>query len=368
MKKLIFIFLIGGLTLAASMAWYSSLRFKQTPRTDLKIDPSESKAVIAQLENDVEELAGKIGARSTKHYENLQKASQYLQDRITQIGYEPQLQTYDVKEHEVSNVYAVKPSASGKKDVIVIGAHYDTQYSNPGADDNASGVAVLLALMESLKETALNTNIHFVCFVNEELPHSHSPDMGAWRYAKFIAEQNVPVTGMISLESVGYFDSKKGSQRYPFKFLALMYPDAGDFIAVVGNLNSARLVGSITDAFQSGSPLKTEGAVLPQFIRDIGRSDHAPFWKRGFQAVMVTDTANFRNHNYHQPTDHPHTLDYKNVPSIPGYQAVPGHTLTRCENPQDQEFLKAGKKNPTKPAGCATIQVKTRRRIHAHMS
>jgi Zn-dependent M28 family amino/carboxypeptidase len=313
MKKVILFLLIGGISLAAFFAWYSSLRFKQTPRTDISIDSAESSAVISVLKEDVLELAGNIGARSTTHYQNLLAASKYLQTRFAEIGYEPSLQTYQAKGHEVSNIYAIKPSSTGDGEVLVIGAHYDSQYSNPGADDNASGVAVLLALMKSLKSASLKRNIHFVCFVNEELPHSHSPDMGAWRYAKFVSELKVPVLGMISLESVGYFDSAKGSQRYPFKFLELMYPDSGDFIAVVGNLKSHTLVSSITEAFHTSSPLKTEGAVLPQFIRDIGRSDHAPFWQRGFQAVMVTDTANFRNANYHQPTDHPNTLDYEKM-------------------------------------------------------
>lgn len=313
MKKIFFITFIALVLIALGCAWFASFRFKSTPRSDLKIDSQKSAVAITMLKKDVLELAGKIGARSTTHYENLIRASEYLQGRYSELGYEPRLQTYKAAGFDVSNIYAVKPSATPGAENLIIGAHYDTQYSNPGADDNASGVAVLLALMKSLSSTSLNKTIHFVCLVNEELPHSHSPAMGAFQYAKWVFEQKLPVAGMISLESVGYFDSSRGSQRYPFQFMSWLYPDRGDFIAVVGNLKSHNLVSSITRAFHESSPIQAEGAVLPQFIRDIARSDHWAFWKFGFEAVMITDTANFRNANYHKATDHPDTLNYEKI-------------------------------------------------------
>lgn len=315
MKKLYLASLASGLTLLTIFvgSWFCSFQFKYTPREDLVVDQAESSAVIRLLQKDVTKLASSIGPRSFKHPENLSKASGYIQGRYKELGYQPELQKYKSQGQEVENIYAIKKSSDEKAEVLIIGAHYDTQFSNPGADDNASGVAVLLALMKALANAKLSTTIHFVSFVNEEFPYGLTPLMGSYQYAKMIHDQNLPVKGMISLESVGYFDSAKDSQRYPLGFLNLLYPNSADFIAVVGNLSSHRMVSEIVEGFQKSSPIKSEGAALPEIIRDIARSDHWAFWKFGFEAVMVTDTANFRNANYHKSTDHPDTLSYEHM-------------------------------------------------------
>lgn len=312
MKTILIVVLVLGV-LTGFFAWYASFSFKLKPRTDFNLDPAEFSAVISQLRHDVQELAGTIGTRNTIHDKALARAVSYLQKRFEEIGYPPSLQTFQAEGKAVSNIFTVKDSAVKDSKVFVVGAHYDTVFSTPGADDNTSGVAVLLALMKALCTRDLNLTIHFVCFVNEEPPFFKTDEMGAFQYAQMLAKKNLPVSGMISIESVGYFDSKKGSQHYPLPAMSLLYPDSGDFLAVVGNPNSRTLVTRLTRAYNTSSPIPVEGAVLPGFIPGVDWSDHWGFWQHGYPAAMVTDTAIFRNPNYHRSGDLPETLDYEKM-------------------------------------------------------
>jgi len=204
----------------------------------------------------------------------------------------------------------------------VIGAHYDTTQRSPGADDNASGCAAILALARTFKDNPQPRTIRFVLFPNEELPTGGTSEMGSWIYAKKARASGDNITAMLSLEMLGYFTDAPNTQKYPSP-LSAFYPTTGNFIAFVANYDNRALVKQSVRAFRAGAQFPSEGAALPNFIRDVGRSDHWGFWKEGYRALMVTDTANFRNPNYHGPNDTPDTLDYDSMARVvEGLRAV----------------------------------------------
>jgi Zn-dependent M28 family amino/carboxypeptidase len=191
--------------------------------------------------------------------------------------------------------------------LIVLGAHLDTVIGTPGADDNASGVAVLLESARLLARERLRYPVLFCAFNLEELNM-----IGSTHFAKKLKASGATVAGMISLEMVGYTDSKPGSQKYPFG-LQWFYPDRGDFIGVIGNWNSRSFLDRFARQLRQiqGLPVETlsvpgNGALLPE----VRLSDHSPFWDNGYPALMVTDTAFMRNPNYHRSTDTAETLDF----------------------------------------------------------
>jgi len=196
---------------------------------------------------------------------------------------------------------------------IVVGAHYDTVPGSPGADDNASGVAVLLELKRILENE--NLPIRFIAFANEEPPYFMGPDMGSWVSAKRSRDEGKPVRAMFSLEMLGYYRDAPGSQRYPFP-LGFFYPDRGDFIAFVGDLGARSLVRKSIGIFRKHTPFPSEGVAAPAFIPGVTWSDHWSFRDHGFPAIMVTDTAFFRYPHYHLPSDTPEKLDYARMARV----------------------------------------------------
>ena len=199
----------------------------------------------------------------------------------------------------------------GNRDgVIVIGAHYDTVPGSPGADDNASAVAGLLELARLCKGDPPRKRLIFVLFVNEEPPCFGSPNMGSMVYAKSLYANQTAVEVMICLEMIGYFDAG-GVQRYPFQGMRFIYPKTADFLAVVGNFKSSGYVSLIKRKIRKYSEIRVRSLTAPVQAAGISHSDHSAFWHYGFKAVMITDTAYFRNRNYHQETD---TMDTLNFP------------------------------------------------------
>jgi Zn-dependent M28 family amino/carboxypeptidase len=196
---------------------------------------------------------------------------------------------------------------------IVVGAHYDTVPGSPGADDNASGVAVLLELRRILEKDALP--IRFIAFANEEAPYFMGPDMGSWASAKRSRERGDEVRAMFSLEMLGYYRDEPHSQRYPFP-LGFFYPDRGNFIAFVGDLGSRSLVRKSIRLFRQNAGFPSEGVAAPAFVPGVTWSDHWSFRDHGFPAIMVTDTAFFRYPHYHLSSDTPDKLDYERMARV----------------------------------------------------
>ncbi|MGH7827522.1 MAG: M28 family peptidase [Candidatus Binatia bacterium] len=189
---------------------------------------------------------------------------------------------------------------------FVVGAHFDAVPGSPGADDNASGVAVLLEAARCLSQARLRSPVMFCAFNLEELNM-----IGSTHFARKLRGAGTRIAGMVSLEMVGYTDPRPGRQKYPFG-LKWFYPDRGDFIGIIGNWNSSSLLNKFARQMRQvkGLPVETlsvpgNGALIPE----VRLSDHSPFWDQGYPALMITDTAFHRNPHYHGSTDTLETLN-----------------------------------------------------------
>lgn len=243
------------------------------------------------------------------HSSSLALASDYIRSQLETMGYGVNEQVFPAGHSSVVNLWVDVPGSGPDERIIVVGAHYDTRAETPGADDNASAVAVGLELARHFKNRPARYGLRFSFFPNEESPFFGSEEMGSLQFARLIGERRDHVIGMFSLEMLGYYSDEPGSQRYPTPF-SYFYPDVGNFLAFVGNLDSRLWVRATVKAFRQVARIPSEGMAAPSFVQDAGRSDHWAFWQAGIPALMITDTANFRNPNYHRPTDRPETLDY----------------------------------------------------------
>jgi Zn-dependent M28 family amino/carboxypeptidase len=271
--------------------------------------------IRANLKKHVSYLAGTIGERNISTYKALQDTAQYIEDALKAQGYQVESQEYATETKKVRNLIAEIHGGDKASEIVVIGAHYDTVYFCPGADDNTSGVAALLELARLLKDSHPARTLRFVAFVNEEPPYFQTANMGSLVYAKRAHQRNENIVAAISLETIGMYSDAEGSQHYPSGF-GLLYPSKGNFIGFVGNLSSRALVREVVGAFRETTSFPSEGSAVPAAIPGVGWSDHWSFWQEGYPAIMVTDTAPFRNPHYHQPTDKPDTLDYDRMARV----------------------------------------------------
>ncbi len=271
-----------------------------------------SKGVDLQnnLRKTVSILAHDIGSRGYLQVDALNDAANYIISELKGIGFNVSTQPFEFDGIEYNNIIAEMKGSSFPERVYIIGAHYDTVMGTPGADDNASGVAGLIELARLLKNESLNKTVRFLAFTLEEPPFFRTEQMGSYVYAKSIRMKKDNVVGMISLEMIGYFVDSPESQYYPLPFFKLMYPDIGNFIAFVSNFRSRPLLLRAKEAFKKGTDLPVETLSSFSAIPGVDFSDHRSFWKFGYDAFMVTDTAFYRNPNYHINSDLPETLDY----------------------------------------------------------
>jgi len=264
------------------------------------------------LERHVQELAGTIGARSLLMSGTLDAAERYVAAALNEAGYEVSSLPFSSGKGEARNLEATLPGTTAAQEIVVVGAHYDTVVTTPGADDNASGVAVLIEAARILKTRNPARTVRFVAFPNEEPPFFRTDDMGSVRYARLCRERGDDVVAMYALESLGYFDEAPDSQMYPPPF-ALMYPSEGNFVGFVGSLSSRGLTHRAIALFRENIPVPSEGLAGPSWIPGVDLSDHRSFWNEGYPALMITDTALFRNPYYHKPGDVPSILDYNRL-------------------------------------------------------
>jgi hypothetical protein len=298
--------ILGALLVVAAI-WMTRMPGR-SHGSDLPPLSAEEAVLEERISTHVRVLAGEIGERSVYHPEGLQSARDYLARTLRDLGYDVRLQEFPVGGLTVANLEAVRPGTDPGSGILVVGAHYDTAPGTPGANDNASGVAVVLELARLLRGVSSPGEIRFVFFVNEELPFFGTEDMGSLRYAREARERKDPIRAMISVETVGYYSEEPGSQKYPFP-LQVAYPNTGNFIAFVGNLGSRSLARRAVTVFRRNGRLPSEGGALPGSLPGIGWSDQWAFWETGYPAIMVTDTALFRDPNYHRPGDLPSTVD-----------------------------------------------------------
>lgn len=298
----------GGLAFATSMPGRSHAG-PLPPTTPRERDVAEA------LRQDVVALAGaadaSIGERRTGLGDSLARAERVVTDAFRRAGHTPRRLPYDADGEEVANIEVTLPGARAAGEVVVVGAHYDSAGHAPGADDNASGVAILLALSRAWSgdgHARPGRTLRFVAFANEEPPHFQNPTMGSLVYAKACRARGDRIVAMLSLESLGYFRDGEGTQKYP-PIVALFYPSRGDFVGFVGDTTSRPLVRRAIGVFRSATAFPSEGAALPAWVVGVGWSDQWSFWQVGYPGVMVTDTAPFRNPGYHTLADRPETLD-----------------------------------------------------------
>lgn len=276
---------------------------------------AEESQIKANLNQHVTYIAGTIGERNLIAFGPLQKTAQYIEDGLSKLGYEVKSQEYVVQMRKVRNLMVEVPGGARASEIVVIGAHYDTVYDCPGADDNTSGMAALLELARLLKGSHPARTVRFVAFVNEEPPWFQTDNMGSWVYAREAHRKKENIVAAVSLETVGMYSDVEGSQQYPEGFKSL-YPSKGNFIAFIGDLGSHALVRDAVRSFRANSQIPSEGSAVPAWIAGVGWSDHWSFWQEGYPGIMVTDTAPFRNPNYHRPTDKPETLDYERMARV----------------------------------------------------
>jgi hypothetical protein len=273
-------------------------------------------ALREELEAHVTMLAGEIGPRNVSHPSRLHAARTYLETILLTMGYEIEQQVYEVHGVECANLIVERPGAGQGDEIIVVGAHYDSCWISPGADDNASAVAGVLALARRFADLDPKRTVRFVCFVNEEPPFFQGEGMGSLAYARRCRERGENITAMICLEMIGCYRDEPSSQHYPIPGLGLFYPKRGDFIGFVGNLRSRALVRQVIGSFRRAAQFPSEGAALPGWVPGISLSDHWSFWRNGYKAVMVTDTAMYRYEHYHTMTDTPEKLDYERMARV----------------------------------------------------
>jgi len=269
-------------------------------------DPARLRADIAFLTRDA-------SPRDFRHPENLDSAARRIHEELSKTGAVVADRTYSVGSRSFRNVTArVGPDGP---EALVIGAHYDAfgdTNANPGADDNASGVAGLLEVARLLAGQRLGRPVLLVAYCTEEPPYYHSDAMGsAVHAASLVRAGNAPI-GMISLEMIGFYASE---QPWPSRLFALAYPTNGNFIAVVGRWADRKLAREIRRGMEGASTVSAYSYSGP-LIAGVEASDHSSYWAEGFTAVMVTDTAFIRNPNYHAPTDVLETLDLARMAQV----------------------------------------------------
>ncbi len=276
----------------------------------------EQMALRDQLRKDVATLAGQIGDRNVNtEYENLCKAANFIEESFAEAGYKVSRQGYEVSLHglEGRECYNLETEIVGSErpdEIVIIGAHYDSLEGTPGANDNASGVAAILALARAFVDSKLERTLRFVAFANEEQPFFQSEDMGSFVYARGCRERNENIVAMLSLETIGYYTDEKGSQNFPVGLMDFVFSTTGNFISFVGNIKSHKLLSDVTGFFRQYAKFPSEAACLPEQISGVAWSDQWSFWRNGYPGIMVTDTAPFRYPYYHTREDTPDKINY----------------------------------------------------------
>jgi len=242
----------------------------------------------------------------------LDAARKYIAGQFESSGYEVKFHEYQLNSDAFANIEVELTGTSRPEEIIIVGAHYDAVPGAPGANDNGSGVAAILELADRFKDKNFPRTVRFVAFVNEEPPNFMTDNMGSFVYAKKVAKDKENIIAMFSLETIGYFNDEIGSQHYPLLF-NLFYPNKGNFIAFVSNLSSHKLVTRSIQLFRENSTFPSEGIAAPAFIPGISWSDHWSFWKQGYSAIMITDTAPYRYPAYHSSEDTPEKVDYEKM-------------------------------------------------------
>jgi hypothetical protein len=326
--KVVLVVVVLVVVAVAALVYAATSMPGRSQRGALVSATSAETKLESELRHHVEALCAQ-GPRNVDVPLALSAAAVYIQRAFESAGYRVEKQDYTVDGVVCENLTAEIRGTTKPDEIVIIGAHYDSIADAPGADDNASGVAGLLALAKRMHNAKPERTLRFVAFANEEPPHFKTGNMGSYRYAQRARGRNENIVAMLSLECIGYYRDEPGSQQYP-QPLSRLYPDTANFVAFAGNLSSRTLVRRCVKTFREHASIPSEGAAMPEEITGIGWSDQWSFWRQGWKAVMVTDTAFFRNPNYHTVADLPETLNYERMARlVAGLQPVIEDLVTR---------------------------------------
>ena len=300
-----------------SWGWFAMIQMPgESYRGQLPALTTKEMALLDALQRDVEKLSREIGERNYRHYEGLMAATDFLRTSLAIAGYQVQQQEYAIANQTYYNLEVEIKGSDRADEIVIIGGHYDSVFGTPGANDNATGAAATLELARLFAGKKPKRTLRFVEFVNEEPPFFFSEDMGSLVYAKRCKARSENVVAMLSLETMGYYSSKIGSQKYPLPQLSSVYPLQGNFISFIGNVASGSFVRDVVASFRRHTQFPSEGAALPGEISGVGWSDQWSFWQQGYQALMVTDTAPFRYPYYHTAEDTPDKVNYDHLARV----------------------------------------------------
>lgn len=310
--------LIGAVALAGGGVGYMTAMPGESFRGPLPQLTAEEALLAQRLREHVGTIARE--EHNTAFPGQLEDVARYIESTLAGLGYTVKQQMFSVDGNRVRNLEVTvrRPAdARAKPHVVVVGAHYDSAPGTPGANDNATGSAAVIELARALQEMqpAPDHEVKLVLFVNEEPPYFKSAQMGSFLHARELYTRGENVKAMLSLETIGYYSDEKGSQRYP-PALDAFYPDAGNFIAFVGDLGSRDLVRNTVSAFRRHARFPSEGIAAPASIPGVDWSDHWAYREHGYPAVMVTDTAPYRYPHYHTMQDTPDKVDYERLARV----------------------------------------------------
>ncbi|MFH1777488.1 MAG: M28 family peptidase [Candidatus Omnitrophota bacterium] len=274
--------------------------------------------IVDKLKMHVETLSSEIGERNAYDFESLERARKYITDKFKEYGYCAAYEEYNIDhipDKKFYNIIAEKKGEAKHNEVIIIGAHYDSCPGTVGADDNATGVSMLLELARVLNKIKFSRTIKFIAFVNEEPPFFKTEHMGSFIYARGAKRRKEKIVYMFALESIGYYVEEKNSQHYP-PGLSFFYPDKGNFIAFVSNLGGIFSLKKCANIFRRHSTLPAEVLAAPAILSGVDFSDHWSFWQHNYPGIMITDTAFYRNPYYHTIMDTPETVNYRKLAEL----------------------------------------------------
>jgi Zn-dependent M28 family amino/carboxypeptidase len=316
LKKMIFYALLILLTLAAVLA-YPVLKVRWFAPAVAPFRPGSGvQGDVSRLYEHVHHLSVRIGSRSYHDYSRIEEAKKYIRSTLEGMGYQPELQDYEYDGRIFSNIMVSIGGIRKPGETVIIGAHYDTVQGTPGADDNASAVAILLEICRSLRKDIPSRTLKLIFFVLEEPPVYNTEAMGSFIYARAAKRRGEDIRAMLSLEMLGYFSDKEDGQGFPLPLMNLVYSTTPNFIAVVGDGKSKDLVKRIKSSVEKSSDIPVETLSTSPYVPGVALSDHNSFWKMGYPAVMITDTAFYRNPNYHGSRDTIDTLNFQKMTDV----------------------------------------------------
>jgi Zn-dependent M28 family amino/carboxypeptidase len=308
------VFIFSILILISALVFYGVNMPGESLTGELTALNTDLQLTKESLSKHVYVLSEEIGERHYIERNSLDQTADYIETSFKDMGYNPVSEIYSDKLYRniIVNLYGKQR----RNEIIIIGAHYDTVWLSPGADDNASGIAALLEIARNLQGRRFSKTIRFIAFTNEERPFFGRDLMGSRVNARHSYDRNELISGMISLEMLGYYSNQPNSQVYP-KPLSYFYPQQANFIAFVSNFSSRTLLHDVIREFRATRQFPSEGLIALRFlVPDIRRSDNSSFWHYDFPAIMVTDTSNYRNNRYHTVGDIHRTLDYESMSRV----------------------------------------------------